>query len=95
MSAIDFRGFAKRSLKPAALLLYGAALAAQARLWTGSAADIVRSVAAVMLLAHAIEAVLAFKYVRRYRGSLAVSVLLTLLFGLLHILPLARQSSRH
>jgi hypothetical protein len=43
--------------------------------------------------AHAVEAVVAFKYVRRYPGALAVSVLLTLLFGLLHILPLARQSS--
>jgi uncharacterized protein YhhL (DUF1145 family) len=95
MSATDFFRLAMRSSKPAALLLYGAALAAQAGLWTGSAAVIVRNVAAVMLLAHAIETVVAFRYVRRYRGALAVSIVLALLFGLLHILPLARQSSRH
>lgn len=95
MSATDVSGFAMRALKPVALLLYGAGLAAQAGLWTGSAAVIVRNVAAVMLLAHAIEAGVAFRYLRRYRGALAVSIVLALLFGLLHILPLARQSSRH
>ena len=30
-----------------------------------------------------------FRHVRRYRGPLALSVLLTLLFGLLHWKPLA------
>jgi uncharacterized protein YhhL (DUF1145 family) len=95
MSAIDVSGLATRALKPVVLLLYGAALAAQAGLWTGSAAVIVRNVAGVILLAHVIETVVAFKYVRRYRGPLAVSIVLALLFGLLHILPLARQSSRH
>jgi hypothetical protein len=83
------------ALKIAVLLLYGAALAAQAGLWTESAAVIVRNVAVVILLAHVIETVVAFKYVRRYRGALAVGIVLSLLFGLLHILPLARQSSRH
>ena len=84
-----------RALKIAVLLLYGTALAAQAGLWTESAAVIVRNVAVVILLAHLIETVVAFKYVRRYRGALAVGIVLSLLFGLLHILPLARQSSRH
>ena len=32
-----------------------------------------------------------FKHVRKYRGPLAVSVLLTLLFGLLHWKPLAQR----
>lgn len=48
--------------------------------------------AALLLLgAHALEAVLMFKHVKRYPGPLAVSLLLTLLFGLLHWLPLSRQ----
>ena len=49
--------------------------------------------ALVLLTAHALEAVLVFKHVRRYPGPLAVSLLLTLLFGLLHWLPLSRQAA--
>jgi hypothetical protein len=83
-----------RLLKFACLLLYGLALAAQAGAWTGTTAVAIRDVALVILAAHAVEAGVAFHYVRRYRGALAVSVLFALLFGLLHIVPLARQSSR-
>ena len=46
--------------------------------------------AALILLAiHVAELVFVFKHVRLYTGPLAVSVLLTLLFGLLHWKPLA------
>ena len=46
--------------------------------------------AALILLAiHVTELVFVFKHVRAYKGPLAVSVLLTLLFGLLHWKPLA------
>jgi len=46
--------------------------------------------AALILLAiHLAELLWAFKHVRLYKGALAVSVLLTLLFGLLHWKPLA------
>ena len=82
-----------RALKVACLVLYGLALAAQAGVWTGTAAVAIRDVALVILAAHVAETVIAFHYVRRYRGALAVSVFLALLFGLLHIVPLARQSS--
>jgi hypothetical protein len=82
-----------RALKFSCLVLYGCALAAQAGVWTGDAAVAIRNTAFVILAAHAVEACLGFRYVRRYRGALAVSLLLTLLFGLLHLLPLARQSS--
>jgi hypothetical protein len=40
--------------------------------------------AAGVLLLHALELIFVFDRVRRYRGALGVSVLLTLLFGLLH-----------
>jgi hypothetical protein len=83
-----------RLLKLASLVLYGLALAAQAGVWTGTAALAIRDVALVILAAHVVETGVAFHYVRRYRGTLAVSVFLALLFGLLHIVPLARQSAR-
>ena len=35
-----------------------------------------------------------YKHVRLYRGPLAASVVLTLLFGLLHWKPLADQAAR-
>ena len=50
--------------------------------------------ALVLLVAHVGELLLMFKHVRRYPGSLAMSVLLTLLFGLLHWKPLADQRLR-
>jgi hypothetical protein len=83
-----------RVLKLSCLVLYALALAAQAGMWTGTAAVAIRDVALVILAAHVVETGLAFRHVRRYRGALAVSVFLALLFGLLHIVPLARQSSR-
>ena len=46
-------------------------------------------VAGVLLGAHFLELLFMFKHVRRYRGALATSVALTLLFGLLHWKPLA------
>jgi hypothetical protein len=49
----------------------------------------VQWVALVLLSLHALELVFMFRHVRLYRGPLALSVLLTLLFGLLHWKPLA------
>jgi hypothetical protein len=36
-----------------------------------------------------------FKSVRKYAGSLVVSIALSLLFGLLHWMPLAKASSKN
>jgi len=47
-------------------------------------------VAAGLLAVHAVELLFFFKPVRLYRGPLALSVLLTLLFGVLHWKPLER-----
>lgn len=47
-----------------------------------------------LLAAHLLEVAVAYRSVRRYRGPLAVSVALTLLFGFLHWLPLAREGAR-
>jgi hypothetical protein len=51
-------------------------------------------VAGVLLALHVTELVLMFKHVRLYQGPLAISVGLTLLFGLLHWKPLAEQQAR-
>jgi hypothetical protein len=50
--------------------------------------------AAVLLVVHALEAALMFRHVRLYRGSIAISIVLTLLFGLLHWKPLADAAKR-
>jgi uncharacterized protein YhhL (DUF1145 family) len=76
-------------LKIACLIVYGLALAGLAGLIGNDLASRMQSVAAVLLILHALELVFMFKHVRKYRGPLAVSVLLTLLFGLLHWKPLA------
>lgn len=47
-----------------------------------------RYVAVILLAVHLLEVPIMFRHVRRYPGSLAVSLLLTLLFGFLHWWPL-------
>lgn len=47
-----------------------------------------------LLAAHLLEVLVAYRSVRLYQGPLAVSVALTLLFGLLHWLPLAKEHAR-
>lgn len=56
------------------------------------ATSALQSVAAVLLGLHVLELLVAFKSVRRYPGPLIDSVGLTLLFGLLHWLPLAKAA---
>jgi hypothetical protein len=76
-------------LKVGCLAAYALALAGLAGLIDSGLASRMLSVAAVLLTLHTLELVFMFKHVRKYRGPLAVSVLLTLLFGLMHWKPLA------
>jgi uncharacterized protein YhhL (DUF1145 family) len=55
---------------------------------------IVQYLAVILLGAHALEILVAYKSVKRYPGPLAVSMVLTLLFGFLHWLPLAGGNAR-
>jgi uncharacterized protein YhhL (DUF1145 family) len=48
--------------------------------------------AALVLVVHVIELPFFFKYIRRYPGSLASSVVQALLFGAFHSLPLMRAA---
>lgn len=56
------------------------------------ASSLLKTIAAILLLAHSLELAVAFRSVLRYPGSLIDSIGLTLLFGMLHWLPLARKS---
>ena len=46
----------------------------------------------IVLAVHVLETVVAFKYVKLYKGPLVHSIGLSLLYGLLHWLPLAKDS---
>jgi uncharacterized membrane protein (UPF0136 family) len=81
------------TLRALCLLAYAMAIAKLAGLLPAGTFDRAPMVAGVLLALHAAELVLMFKHVRLYRGALAASVVLTLLFGLLHWKPLADQQA--
>lgn len=84
-------------LKAVCLAIYALALAGLtglAGLLPDGFAHTMRNIAAVMLIVHALGLLVMFKHVRFYRGPLATSMLLTLLFGLLHWKPLADENAR-
>lgn len=51
-----------------------------------------QKITVIVLAIHVLETVMAFKYVKSYQGPLLHSIGLSLLYGLLHWLPLARDS---
>jgi hypothetical protein len=53
---------------------------------------LMQNIAMALLAIHVLEAIVAFKYIKTYKGPLLHSLLLALLFGLLHWLPLARAA---
>jgi uncharacterized protein YhhL (DUF1145 family) len=56
------------------------------------AGPVIQKLAVALLAVHVLECALAFKYVKTYSGSLAKSIVLSLLFGVLHWMPLARAA---
>ena len=81
-------------LKGLCLTIFALGLAALAGWLPDNGSLNLPRVAAILLAIHVLELTFAFAHVRRYRGPLAVSVLLTLLFGLLHWKPLADAERR-
>ncbi|MBV8667174.1 MAG: DUF1145 domain-containing protein [Burkholderiaceae bacterium] len=71
------------------LVLYAVALASLVISLPAVIATPARILAALFVVAHILEAVVFLRHLRLYKGPLAVSVLLTLLFGLFHWKPLA------
>lgn len=78
-------------IKLALLALYVAALAGLAGMLPSGLAGRVQNIALIILAIHVTELVVMFRHVKRYRGPLSISLLLTLLFGLLHWKPLADE----
>jgi uncharacterized protein YhhL (DUF1145 family) len=78
-----------RFLKANCIALYLLALLALVAELPFGAGPIVQKIALIMLLVHAIEVPLALGKIQQYRGPLAVSIGLTLLFGFLHWRPLS------
>jgi hypothetical protein len=76
------------------LAIYAGTLAGLAGLLSADASGMLLKLTLVMLAIHILEAVFCMRYLRLYRGSLAASILLTLLFGLLHWKPLADEAAR-
>lgn len=81
-------------LRALCLLAYAMALGKLAGLVPAGSFDRSPTVALVLLILHAGELLLMFKHVRLYKGPLAFSVVLTLLFGLLHWKPLADEKAK-
>ena len=76
-------------LKALLVLVYGLAAVSLLGVLPADLAQLLQRVSLILLAIHVVEVLLMFKWVRLYRGSLAVSILLTLLFGLLHWKPIA------
>lgn len=77
-------------LKAACLAIYGLALAGVAGILPQGLARTMQVIAVAFLAIHALELVVAAEKVRLYRGRWTMSMLLTLLFGVLHWMPLAK-----
>jgi uncharacterized protein YhhL (DUF1145 family) len=80
------------ALKAAILAVYLLAIVGAFGVLPAGITSIVQKAALILLAAHALELLFAYKSVQRYRGPLVDSIALTLLFGLLHWKPLAKIS---
>ena len=80
-------------LKLGCLFIYAGALASLMGWKTSEWGQWQQTIALALLVIHVIEMPFVFPALRRYRGPLAVSLLLSLLFGLLHWQPLRKSQA--
>lgn len=78
------------AMKVGALVVYAVAAVAALGLLPGAFGGWMIKFALLLLFLHVLELPIAFKHLGKYQGPLAVSVVLSLLFGFLHWLPLSR-----
>jgi uncharacterized protein YhhL (DUF1145 family) len=78
-------------LKAGCLMVYFLALIALATELPMGIGQWMKVVAIGLLVVHSIELLFVWKYVKAYEGAVKVSIALTLLFGLLHWLPIAKR----
>lgn len=83
------------TLKAGCLAVYALALAGQVGWLPAGLSSVMGNLAIGLLVVHALELAAVFRHVRRYQGPLALSVVLTLLFGLLHWKPLADAATQN
>jgi hypothetical protein len=81
-------------LKAVCLGIYALAIAGWTGLLPSGLAGSLQTIALVMLAVHAVELAVMFKHVKRYPGPLAISIVLAMLFGLLHWKPLADAAKK-
>lgn len=81
-------------LKANLIALYLLAIASLAVELPWGSGPVLQRLVLIVLAIHAVELVFAFKHVKAYRGPLATSVLLTMAFGLMHWLPIAKTSAQ-
>ena len=80
-------------MRIACLAAYTLGIAAFTGLIHGPLATAGAVLTIVLIGLHALELLYAYRFLRRYKGSLGMSVVLALLFGVLHWAPLARQKA--
>ena len=81
-------------IKTVLLATYGLAIVSLFAAMPFDAGPMLRRVSLILLAIHLLELAFVFKHVRLYKGPLAMSIVLTLLFGLLHWKPLADAKAR-
>ena len=71
------------------------ALALLSLVWTlpWGLGPVMQNIALALLAIHVLETIVAYKHIKTYKGPLWQSLVLALLFGLLHWLPLARANT--
>ena len=69
---------------------YALALASLFVVLPMEAGPVVQRLALALLAVHALECLVAFKYIKSYAGSVYLSFALAMLYGLLHWMPLAK-----
>ena len=82
------------AMRIACLAVYALGIAAFAHLIHGSLAPIAAIITIALLGVHALELLYAFRFLHRYKGSMAASIVLAMLFGVLHWAALARQPAK-
>ena len=76
--------------KASLLGAYALALASLFVVLPMEAGPVVQRLALALLAVHALECLVAFKYIKSYAGSVYLSFVLAMLYGLLHWMPLAK-----
>lgn len=81
-------------LKAGCIAIYLAAVSSLFVSLPWGTGPLLQFVSVALIAVHGLEAVFVFKYIKSYKGALLTSLVLALLFGLLHWMPLAKASQK-